>query len=83
MSEIAVERAANDGALLAHGLLPERPILISLHSSARMKLLGTALGDLDPLAPEVTERITNAAKRILEVHTSQRDEIVITALDLD
>lgn len=84
MNEIIFERStAEGGEVTAHGLTDGGPILISLHSSARMKLMGNAVGDLDPLEPAVTERLTRAAKRILEVETSQPTGIVITALDLD
>ncbi|WP_333574063.1 hypothetical protein [Sphingomonas sp.] len=84
MNQIALERSTvSDGQLLAHGLISGGPIQISLHSSARMKLLGNGLGDLDPLEPKTEARIARAAARILEVDTVQRDGIVITALDLD
>lgn len=83
MEDIVLTPAASGGDLIAHGLADNSPILISIHSSARMKLLGNKLGGFDPLSDEVRPRIALAARRAFETEAAQPTAIVITALDLE
>lgn len=82
MSTPRLEPVESKGQLMLTGLR-EGPITLSLHSSARMKLLGNRIAEFDPLAPEVASRIVRAAQQIIEADDSHSSDLVITALDLD
>lgn len=83
MQDIQLEPLADNDGLIIHGLFHGGPVVVSLHSSARMKLLGRRVSEFDPLNPEVFPRIVSAAQRLVETGWSPPTELVITALDLD
>jgi len=63
---------------------PEHPqIIVSLHSSARMRLLGAKLAELDLVDPEVLPRIETAVLRLAENAPLSEPIIELTALDID
>ncbi|MET3725871.1 hypothetical protein [Sphingomonas trueperi] len=73
----------SEDLIILQGLDPEKDIQVSLHSSARMKLLGSKLTDFDPLDPEVTPRIRSAVQRLLTLEGAGSEPITLTALDID
>lgn len=83
MSEPQLKPVAPNGRLMLTGVSKGGPVAVSLHSSARMKLLGNRIAEFDPLAPEVSSRIVRAAQRLIEADGAHPPELVITALDLD
>jgi len=60
-----------------------KDIIVSLHSSARMKLLGKRLCEFDALDPEVASRITQAVRRMIDGEEDVSSPLILTALDID
>ncbi|SFK28287.1 hypothetical protein SAMN03159338_3829 [Sphingomonas sp. NFR04] len=83
MREPQLKSVADSRRLMLTGLSERGPLLLLLHSSARMKLLGNRIAEFDPLAPEVFSRIVCAAQRLIDAEGSHPSELIITALDLD
>lgn len=83
MSIIKFLRAQGKERRVLEALYDGVPIIVTLDSSATMKLMGDRIGEFEPLLEGTSARIAAATERVIRDEGQVPAQLVLTALDLD